>query len=287
LYVWRAGQWRNYNYASGAFVPGASVTTGAPGSSVNIPVWMDYDGDGVKDYTVFTDTAGWKFYDDSGTLVKTIAHTYAAGDLPVPADYDGDGDEDPVKWRPVALGGTWYRYDYATGALVTPGISTGGMGTATTKIPVTMDYDGDGDDDWTVFTDTGWKFFNASGTLVKTINTSYTGGDLPVPADYNGDGTDEVVTWRYSTAGGGGATWYWYDFTTGLGVTANNVWTGALPNTLTVKLPAPLDYNSDGDIDRTVYTNTGWKFYNGSTLVKTINTGHTSGDLPLSKRQVP
>jgi hypothetical protein len=31
-----------------------------------------------------------------------------------------------------------------------------------------------------VFTNAGWKFYNASGGLVKTINITYTAGDLPI-----------------------------------------------------------------------------------------------------------
>ena len=76
---------------------------------------MDYDGDGMADFTQFCNGA-WHFYNFDGSYLKGIWTGGVAGDLPVPADYDGDGKGDVVVYR----GGAWLFLNFTTGALVLP-----------------------------------------------------------------------------------------------------------------------------------------------------------------------
>jgi hypothetical protein len=175
--VWRAGAWRFFDYASGTFDHG--VWTGSPShwlGGTNIPVPMDYDGDGFANFTVFSG-GPWHFYNDDGTYHKGIWTGGVVGDLPVPADYDGDIAEEVVVWR----AGAWRFFDFDTAAF-DHGVWTGSPPhwTGGTSLPSPLDYDGDGIVEFTVFSGGPWHFYNAAGGYVKGIWTGGVVGDLPI-----------------------------------------------------------------------------------------------------------
>jgi hypothetical protein len=237
---------------------------------------MDYDGDGVKEYTQLCGGA-WHFYNDDGTYNKGIWVGDVAGQRPVPGDYNGDGTDEVVLFR----GGAWLYYNFTSG-LYTGGVWTGAPVYNGTPIPVPMDYNGDGKMEPTVDSGGPWHFFNADGSYNKGIWTGWVSGDLPVPGDYNGDGTDEVVIFR-------GGAWLNYDFASGL--YTGGVWTGAPAWNGTpagTPLPAPLDYNGDGKLEYTVYSGGPWHFFNANgSYNKGIWIGYAAGDLPISRRYLP
>jgi len=58
-----------FDSATGAFLPGSTVWTGAPAhihGGTPVPVPMDYDGDGAVDFTVYSGGA-WHFYNFNGS----------------------------------------------------------------------------------------------------------------------------------------------------------------------------------------------------------------------------
>ena len=262
--IYSSGNWKAYDFASKANV--ANVTTGMPSAGC-IPAPMDYDGDGVDEFTQLCNGT-WHFYNDNGTLNKSIWTGGVAGDLPVPADYNGDGIDEVVVFRNNA----WMFYDFTTKAYI-GGVWTGVP--AGLKIPSPMDYDGDGAADFTVFSGGPWHFFNDDGTYNKGIWTGGLSTDVPAAGDYNGNATDEVVVFR-------GGAWFFYDFVTRAYI--GSTWTGGG----TSSKPAPVDFDLDGDLDFATYLNGAWSFYNSNgSLNKAIWTGGVVGDKPISRRYLP
>ncbi len=97
-------------------------------------------------------------------------------------------------------------------------------------------------------------------------------GDVPVPSDYLGSGRDDVVVFR-------AGAWLHFDFATGTLDATKSVWTGRPPHwSGGVSMPAPLDYDGDGAVDRTVYAGGPWHFFNADgSLNKGIWTGGGRG----------
>ncbi len=269
IVIYRQGAWLKYDFDSSALVEG--VWTGMPNGNC-IPAPMDFNGDGVKDFSQLCNGA-WFFHDNNGAIVHGIWVGDVAGQVPVPGDYDGDGKDDIVLFRD----GAWLYYDYATGAL-TKGVWTGAPVFSGTPVPVPMDVNGDGALDYTVYSGGPWFFFNADGSMNKGIWTGGVAGDMAVPGNYDGLGKDEIVIFR-------GGAWLFYDFTSG--ALTKGVWTGA-PIFNGTPLPSPLDFTGDGLADFTVFSGGPWFFFksNGS-MNSGIWTGGVDGDLPISNRYLP
>jgi len=206
-FVWRPGSNAYFYYSndlSNGTPPATSVQFGTTG---DIPVRTDLDGDGLPDLTVFRPSSGvwYTDVDHNGTVDFSIQFG-TSGDIPVPGDYDFDGITDIAVFRPST--GYWYIRTSSSGFLTTISVQFGTNG----DIPVPADYDGDFRTDVAVWRpSTGNWYVNTGLNGVVNIQAQFgTAGDIPVPGDYgpsNGsgypDGKADFAVFRPSTG-------YWY-----------------------------------------------------------------------------
>lgn len=262
LAVWRpsSGQW----YVMGG-AGGSQQVTQNWGTSGDLPVPADYDGDGKTDFCIFRSSTNkwWLLRSSNGTYDELGFG--ANGDVPAPADYDGDGKTDLAMFRPST--GVWYILQSSNSSLITPSLGTGGGFT-----PTPADYDGDGKADVSV-----WYNLNATFYTIKSANNpsqSYTAvqygqtNDVPVVADYDGDGKADFALRR-------GADWVFLYSANNQTQTINWQQSGdkAVQN----------DYDGDGKVDIAV-----WRESNGNWYIRNSSTGQlrqvawgTTGDIPV------
>ncbi len=253
LAIWRpsTGVWWVQNPATGSV-----WTTATWGTSGDIPVPGDYDGDGTTDFAVVRPGTGscpcsstW-YLTISSTASNTNFTFGSTGDIPAPADYDGDGKTDAAYFRPST--GVWYIKGSTAGDYNQSWGSNGDK-------PAPADYDGDGKSDLGVFRPSDKKFYsiNSANSSLQTIDGSLGSGTyVPVCSDYDGDGKDD-----YAVFDQGSGNWYVRWSTTGSFVTTS--W-GASND-----IPVFNDYDADGKCDLAVWTNSGtdegrWHIKNSS-----------------------
>src|ERR1051326_2195294 len=184
IVLYRSGTCVAYNQSNGAEIWRFTTNNFNDG----IPLPMDWDGDGLFEFTIFRPAVGWYLYNDNGSLLRLISIT-TAGAVPAPADYDGNGTDDLVVYR----SGTWYKHDSTSGALLwsvtTDNFSDG--------VPVPMDWDGDGRAEFTVWRPgLNWHFYNEDGTYASGLWIGLSTTAVPVPGDYDGDGSEEPVVFN-------------------------------------------------------------------------------------------
>jgi hypothetical protein len=164
------------------------------GSSGDIPVAGDWDGDGKADIGVYrsgtaANQQGYFYYRPSSQpTVNFIPYPWGiAADKPVVADFDGDGKADPAVFRPS--NGAWYIQRSRDGFFA---IQFG----ATEDKPVVGDYDGDGKADQAVFRPSNGVWYVWNSTTGFSAAQFGISADKPVPADYDGDGKTDMAVYR-------------------------------------------------------------------------------------------
>jgi hypothetical protein len=169
--VYRNGAWIAFDLNAGAHL----WTVNTSGGAGAIPLPMDYDGDGRAEFSSYR-AGTWTFFNDSGSVFRSLWTGNVAGELPVPGDYDGDGREEPVVFR----GGAWTFYDVSSGARVR-GVWTGAAPFKGAPLqPAPLDYDGDGALDFTIFAVGPWHFFEDDGRYRNGVWTGGVAGDQAI-----------------------------------------------------------------------------------------------------------
>jgi FG-GAP-like repeat/WD40-like Beta Propeller Repeat len=256
----------NYNLQSGFWTNNAS--TGGK--------YVDFDGDGKTDISVFRPSVGEWYYQRSSNSVVNGATFGSSTDKIVPSDYTGDGKTDIAIFRPST--GFWFvlRSEDFSFYAFPYGVST--------DIPTPGDFDGDGKADAAVFRpSTGiWYISKSSGgDIAQPFGTS---GDRPVVGDYDGDGKSDIAIFRpsvgewYALKSGGGVIGA--AFGAGTDKTVQGDYTGdgkadfafyrpstgfwwvlrsedfsfyASPFGAATDTPTPGDYDGDGKFDQAVF----------------------------------
>lgn len=185
------------------------------GSTGDVPICGDWDGDGKADLAVYRNGASggqsYFFYRPSsqpGADFRSIPWG-SGGDKPVSGDFDGDGKLDAAVYRPSV--GTWFILKSSNNqvAQVSFGLAT--------DVPVPADFNGDGATEFAVFRPSNGYWYVARSTSNSSQNFDSTQfgaqGDLPVPADYDGDGKADIAVYRPSNG-------VWYLFRSAQGFTA-------------------------------------------------------------------
>ncbi len=233
-----AGDWNGDGVATlGAFDPNTATwylknsnSPGAPdfkpfqyGAPGWIPVVGDWDGDGVTSIGVF-DPATATFYlrnsnspgaPDAGQFVYGVP-----GWVPVAGDWDGDGKTTVGAFDPTGQFGqppaTWYlRNSNSPGAPDAGRFTYGAPG----WVPVTGDWDGDGQTTVGAFDPTGqfgqlpatWYLRNSNSAGPADAGMFAYGGAMwrPIPADWDGNGVSTVGVFDPTGQfGQAPATWY-------------------------------------------------------------------------------
>ncbi|MCD9185475.1 MAG: CHRD domain-containing protein [Pyrinomonadaceae bacterium] len=143
--------------------------------------------------------------------------------------FTGSETEDIAVFRPNSA--TWY---VSTGT----GLTAKTLGTAD-SIPVSGDFDKDGQTDYAAFRNGTWLISRSSdgGTTVKQFGTT---GDIPVRGDYDGDGANDLAVFRPSTG-----SWY-IQKSNGSGMIATQFGQNG-------DRPVASDLDGDGKTDITVF----------------------------------
>lgn len=161
-------------------------TTGVTGTSGDVPVPEDYDGDGKADLAVYR--FGGLSPNNSYLIQRSTDGAYqiqAWGnfqtDYALPGDYDGDGKADFAAGRTGALATSpmvWWILQSSNGAtrVVNFGISS--------DLPTQGDYDGDGRTDVAIYRRGATPTSNSTFWVFKSLSNTATPTNWGLMADY-------------------------------------------------------------------------------------------------------
>jgi hypothetical protein len=220
------------------------------GNHTHFPIRGDFDGDGIIDKGLITQSGGVYFY---YILLSSNGQVHAqswgrVGDFFAIADYNGNGRDQIAVWRPED--GNWYILDELGRAFVYQWGLPG-------DIPVPADFTGDGTINlavWRPSTGMWWVRHQTDSDFSFSGQQWGLPGDIPVAGWIGEDGVSKHTVWRPSNG-----TWYVYDGVT-KGVTIQQ-W--GFPG----DIPIVGDHNQDGITDFSVFRNGFWfhNFRNGQT----------------------
>gem|GEM_PF-5863803 len=270
----------------------------AMGFSEAIPTVADYDGDGRADYSVYAPNGvggySWYWY-SSVTGVQGAVHGFGfSAVVPLTGDFDGDGKSDFSVYGPS--GGI---YGFST--LLSSrnfdinqqsGFNSNGAGFGFAQSqPLAGDFDGDGKDDYSLYTPNGLGGY--SWLWISSLNGSQGGVDgfgfsgvVPLTGDFDGDGKSDFSV--YGPSGG------IYGFSTLLSSRNFDInqqsgfnfdglgygWSGAIPSVG--------DYDGDGKSDYSLFSPVAWPGDSVFTYIASTNNyqyGYalgTANSLPVS-----
>jgi hypothetical protein len=160
---------------------GTAQVTFAYGVAGDIPVWGDWDNNGVKTPGVFRNGA-WLLKNSLAGGAADVQVAYGrAGDVPVVGDWDGVGGVG----LGVVRGNAWLLRQSVSGGNAQVQF---GYGTVT-DVPVVGDWDGNGSDTPGVFRDGAWLLRNALAGGNADVQVAYgRAGDLPMVGNWDGVG---------------------------------------------------------------------------------------------------
>ena len=288
-----------------AVSPAFRFTVFGEAPAVSRAKFVDFDGDGKTDISVYRPDEGNWYILSSSTNSFSSQHFGNPTDKVTPADYDGDGKTDVAVFRD----GTWYELRSTGGVTVVsfglpgdvaqPGdfdgdnkadvaifrpsdgnwwwqSSVDGVQRAThwgisTDVPVGSDYDGDGKTDFAVYRGGTWYINKSTGGT--TIAQFGLADDKPVIGDYDADGKADIAVFRPSTG-------VWYSLRSSDGGFS------AAAFGLSSDVPTPGDYDGDGINDLAVYRDGTWYLQRSATGFSAQQFGLTA-DKPIPSAFVP
>jgi uncharacterized delta-60 repeat protein len=225
---------------------------------------FDFDGDGRDDLGVFR-PSDRVWYVNRSTAGFAFNQWGLSSDKMVAADYDNDGKADIGVFRD----GFWYALTSSNNTLLVHSFGQAG------DKPFVGDMDGDGRVDlvtrrvlpnnsiqWQV------RYFGATGTSATQTVGNETVTDRPLVADLDGDGADECAFYRNGI---------WFSRKANAGAPLRAFYWGIAGD-----IPAPGDYDLDGQMDTAVFRpSTGDWHINATTSGYTAIHFGATGDVPV------
>lgn len=150
----------------------------------------DFDGDGKTDLSLFRESTGDWFFENSSDNTPSNVTWGTAGDIMTSGDYDGDGKSDEAIFRPST--GVWWFVNSSNG--LRPAITFGQSG----DIPVPADYDADGKTDIAVWRPSNGVWYILQSTLGIRYQQWGAPTDKAFAGDFEGDGKADIAVWRPS-----------------------------------------------------------------------------------------
>jgi uncharacterized delta-60 repeat protein len=153
--------------------------------------FLDFNGDGLTDISIFRPSSGQWWYLNSSNFAPSVAVWGLSTDRPIPADFTGDGRTDVAVFRPSTA--EWFILRSENNSFYSFQFGTAG------DIPLVADFDGDDTADYGVFRPSTNEWYiqkSTGGLMTATFGTS---GDKPVPSDYDGDFKTDIAIYRPST----------------------------------------------------------------------------------------
>jgi hypothetical protein len=263
-------------------LPGSPTSTLTAGTTSQLSVTADFNGDGKPDLAVTnggsTGVAGLSVYLNTGTgLPTTATQTIPTGSAPrgiAAADFDGDGKIDLILVNQSNNTAFVYNNQGIAGAPFPNGQSYSLTTSSSPGFVAVGDFNGDGRPDVVISNQGGntsnsaYVYINSAGTLPSTRTAILTGIGTPIGesvGDFNGDGKADIaivdnaaVIKVYNNTG------------TALSTTPTSSLTTA---NLSPEYTTLGDFNGDGKIDLAVVYNSGTSGTSGVGIFLNTGTG--------------